>query len=253
MKHDLRICQHSVSRSFRGSRVGFTLVELLVVIAILAILAVLLLPALQRAKESAKSAACKSNLRQQGIALQLYADDHGFFPPASETLGPSPQPSWSWIQRLAMSSSASMGIFRCPKRELAGYGINRWGTMFRGNSEDWALGLGGDIDHAKTFTLAWPIPSSRIRVPSEMIAIGDSQEFGPDVKIDGRIMIINVPSTIHPYISLGSPGSRHNAGANVVFCDGHVEWNRRIFWTRKSSEIRRRWNNDNEPHPETWD
>jgi len=55
---------------------AFTLVELLVVLAIIAILAALLLPAVSRAKESGRGAACISNLRQVGVALQLYVDEN---------------------------------------------------------------------------------------------------------------------------------------------------------------------------------
>jgi len=56
---------------------AFTLIELLVVIAIIAILAALLLPALSRAKSSAKRSACTGNVRQINLAVHLYADDHG--------------------------------------------------------------------------------------------------------------------------------------------------------------------------------
>jgi prepilin-type N-terminal cleavage/methylation domain-containing protein/prepilin-type processing-associated H-X9-DG protein len=60
----------------RHPRCAFTLIELLVVLAVIGVLAGLLLPTLARSKEAAKSTACLSNLKQFGLALQMYTDDH---------------------------------------------------------------------------------------------------------------------------------------------------------------------------------
>src|ERR1051326_1429298 len=84
------------SFGFRISRFGFTLIELLVVVAIITILAALLLPALKGAKESAKSAACISNLKQLGAAILMYAQDNNDYGPENDYFVPN---SLYWSQR----------------------------------------------------------------------------------------------------------------------------------------------------------
>jgi prepilin-type N-terminal cleavage/methylation domain-containing protein len=70
------------------SRRAFTLIELLTVFAIVALLAALLLPAMSRGRETARRIVCMNNLRQWGLATQLYAADHGDFLPPDGTPNP---------------------------------------------------------------------------------------------------------------------------------------------------------------------
>ncbi len=93
--------RRSAVRNDSRSRRGFTLVELLVVIAIIGLLIALLLPAVQSARESARRTTCINNLKQVGLALNMYVSVKKTFPPAqsvytSQALNASTNPSWAW-------------------------------------------------------------------------------------------------------------------------------------------------------------
>jgi prepilin-type N-terminal cleavage/methylation domain-containing protein/prepilin-type processing-associated H-X9-DG protein len=99
------------------SQVAFTLIELLVVVAIISLLAALLMPAVSRAKESGRSAACISNLRQIGIALQVYVDGNNNRLPFMENKGigtNQPTNSLPSPDMVLRSELGNTNVLRCP-------------------------------------------------------------------------------------------------------------------------------------------
>jgi prepilin-type N-terminal cleavage/methylation domain-containing protein/prepilin-type processing-associated H-X9-DG protein len=253
----------------RAQQQAFTLIELLVVITIIGILASLLLPALARAKAAARATECRNNLRTMALAMRLYVDDYNAYPPTVGvgTLGFGEKYGWLMADDWKMLLVPFMGVkdddfpdredtmrvLRCPqlvankdgKRGQGQYGMNASGTApFKDPAN---LGLGG-FSQGSSWNVQ-PTRESSVRAPANLVAVGDIMPgftLGEMFWTSGRFDPCSTESQCWP-------GTSHGGGtANMLFADGHVESGRQTNWVAATEAARRRWNNDNEPHPETW-
>jgi prepilin-type N-terminal cleavage/methylation domain-containing protein/prepilin-type processing-associated H-X9-DG protein len=175
-------------RSKRNTRAGFTLVELIVVVGIIGLLVAILTPAVQRARESARNAECKSNLRQIGLALSNYVDiqgSRGVFPWAAELPSVAPDKP-SLPETLEKFIESSTRVFACPDDNTffpkEGVSYEYPAIRLQGKTRDQVRRMGS---------------SGELRPSAEVLLSHDYDPFhgGPDI-----------------------PGSR-----NALYLDGHVE------------------------------
>jgi len=256
---------------------GFTLIELLVVIAIIAILAALLLPTLSRAKTNGQSARCKSNLRQMGLALQLYANDYNHkYPYLAYFQGAEINSNVEWVRSLEpyYSIKWTNTACHCPAYKgpisdqyipnfapvfVGSYAYNGEGTSSMGswhvvNPQTLSLGLGpvyfppGNL-YATPMHALPAISDFQIKVPSEMVAFSDARltnVIDPHIWTGDDELFCGLPPR-QPFPCF----TRHGKNYNVVFCDQHVEGvDPNILFDYNRSAVR--FNNDHESHPETW-
>jgi prepilin-type N-terminal cleavage/methylation domain-containing protein/prepilin-type processing-associated H-X9-DG protein len=232
---------------------GFTLIELLVVIGIIAILAGLLLPALSNAKVKAKSISCLNNVRQLGLACQLYVDEsNDSFPynmGASEirqTVAQNLFLDWSstimdWeIQNpdtpntsdntnivlltkggIGPYTSRSSGVYRCPTDNvLSDLQIQAgWQNRVRSISMNAMVGDVGAFSKGGSNTnnpdYKQFFKGSQVPEPSQIFVFIEEH---PDSINDGYFL--NKPNS-GQWFDL--PASYHNGAVNLSFVDGHAE------------------------------
>lgn len=108
--------QQSHDSRLSHERRAFTLIELLTVIAIIGILAAIIIPVVGRVRESARVAQCSSNIRQIGMALNLYANDHKGIYPAPINYATAGTDGFDYAAQLVIGGyiPRKSGLFGCP-------------------------------------------------------------------------------------------------------------------------------------------
>ncbi|MGC9319746.1 MAG: DUF1559 domain-containing protein [Armatimonadota bacterium] len=194
---------------------GFTLIELLVVIAIIAILAAILFPVFARAREKARQASCTSNVKQITLGILMYAEDYDERMPLQRYSADGIywynndhaylQTKYGNYQPLVFPYVKNEQVFMCPSSTRS----DPAGQF----AYDYAMNCA--VDDGRKL--------ADIDAPAERISVGDSTYEW----IDRAARIY----------------ARHNGGAVLGFCDGHVKWlkaeeiagNPELYWRGHSS------------------
>ncbi len=174
----------------------FTLIELLVVIAIIAILAAMLLPAMNMARETAKTIQCGSNMKQMGHGYEFYANDfNGIIPGIYRPSDGAP-----WATFIVPYTGFKWEVFQkslCPSMPL--------GALVSFAQVD--LPVNPWVAYSK-----W-----KITKPTRKVALTETVPQGLSWSVQTWAM---------NDIDYLKPHHNHKAGCNLLFVDGHLEWSK---------------------------
>lgn len=218
-------------------RINFTLLELLIVIAVIAILVGLILPALHKAKERGRNAACQSNLKQIGNGLFLYAGDNDDFIPHIYVLNSSSTPvnTWSYLLRGYIKT---IRVYLCPSdsetlllyagktlfSQLDSNGWNSGGLNGR-NSGQFSYGMNSKTNIAGTSRSKNPIRLTKNRHTRGIVA--DTEPYRPGFVYVYRLDLAPTSTANGQYSSALS--IFHNMGSNYLNTDGSVSYGKKEY------------------------
>lgn len=230
---------------------GLTLVELLVVLAVLALLAALLLPALAGGRERARRLACQGNLRQLAQASLLYAEDD----PAGALSGRTGAEDQS-LDYLRPQHAGDLRLFLCPStgnhlrtNEAVNASSGERGLLdlqhfasSRGTAPGMSYMANAFIGHETPYRCTVPFRGGERSLPYLRKTLNLVQTYAKWHDAFGGKGLVPGPANHWLILDHGwtrrpaypDPEDNHGeAGGNVSFCDGHVEWIPREAYVRR--------------------